>query len=114
MELIAGESKLNFSQSESLVLMEGSMRLANLTEYEKVADFLTKCQQEVEDKLILDFSNLNFLNSSGITTLSMFILKVKKQGNPNLFIVGSNNIAWQGKSLKNFNKLWQAVTVEFK
>ncbi len=114
MELIAGESKLNFSQSESLVVMEGSMRLANLTEYEKVADFLAKCLDDTTDKLTLDFSNLNFLNSSGITTLSMFILKVKKLGKPSLFIIGSNSIAWQGKSLKNFNKLWQEVTVEFK
>jgi len=113
MVLIAGESQLTFNNFTSTVVFEGSMRLANLTEYEKVSEFLKDSAKSVEKNLILDLSRLNFLNSSGITTLSMFIIGLKKLQVTKLKVIGSHSISWQEKSLPNFNKLWHEVEIAF-
>ena len=112
MELEVGDSKLTYNQNQKTVVIEGSMRLANLSEYEVVSDFLNKISEEADDNLKLDVRNLQFLNSSGITTFSMFILSCKKSGKPKLKVLGSNDISWQEKSLRNFKKLWDDVEVE--
>ena len=112
MELEVGDSKLNYNTNQQTVVIEGSMRLANLSEYEVVGDFLNKISEQANDHLTIDVRNLQFLNSSGITTFSMFILACKKQGKPKLTVLGSNDISWQEKSLRNFKKLWDDVEVE--
>lgn len=111
MELKAGESILKYNPADQTVTMEGSMRLANLMEYDKISVFLNDAATQASDKLTLDMTKLNFLNSSGITTLSMFILATKKKQNPKLNILGTALFAWQEKSLKNFNKLWNEVEI---
>ena len=111
MELKAGESVLKYNATDRIVVMEGSMRLANLTEYDKIGVFLTQAATQAGEQLTLDMTKLNFLNSSGITTLSMFILAMKKKQQPKLNILGSTLYAWQEKSLKNFNKLWADVVI---
>ncbi|MFP4621739.1 MAG: slr1659 superfamily regulator [Bacteroidales bacterium] len=111
MELEVGDSKLTYDRNQHKVVIEGSMRLANLTEYEVVSDFLNKVSEQANDGLTIDLRNLEFLNSSGITTFSMFILSCKKQGKPKLKVLGSNDISWQEKSLRNFKKLWEDVDV---
>jgi hypothetical protein len=112
MELIAGESKLTFNEADSLLVIEGSMRLANLMEYDKVGAFLMGCAEKSATKLTIDMRKLTFLNSSGITTLSMCILNLKKKQTPKLLFLGSLEFAWQEKSLKNFTKLWADASVE--
>ncbi|MGM0532393.1 MAG: slr1659 superfamily regulator [Bacteroidota bacterium] len=112
MELNVGDAKLNYDKSQNTIVIEGSMRLANLSEYEVVSDFLNKVVEQANNSLKIDLKNLQFLNSSGITTFSMFILSCKKQGKPKLKIFGSNEISWQEKSLRNFKKLWDDVEVE--
>ncbi len=112
MELIAGESKLTFKESESLLVMEGSMRLANLMEYDKVSLFIMECAEKSPSKLTIDMRTLSFLNSSGITTLSMCILHLKKKLTPSLLFLGTTDYAWQDKSLKNFTKLWADAKVQ--
>ncbi len=111
MELTAGESILKFDKQNSILIMQGSMRLANLTEYDKVLKFLNEITNMVSDVLTVDMKNLTFLNSSGITTLSMYILGIKKIGKPKIIVLGSNKVSWQDKSLNNFHKLWADVTI---
>jgi len=111
MELLAGDSKLVFDKPSNTVIFEGSMRLANLTEYEKVSIFLQEVVKIAETNLILDLKKLLFLNSSGITTLSMFILSLKKEKKVRIKVIGTYSISWQEKSLPNFNKLWNEVEI---
>lgn len=112
MKITAGDSILTFTEQEQTAVLEGSMRLANLTEYDVVLEFLNNISEKINDTLILDLRELKFLNSSGITTLSMFILDKKKLNKPKIVVIGSNQISWQEKSLKNFNKLWNEVQIK--
>ena len=111
--LIAGDSQLHFQPEAQTVVLEGTMRLANMREYDVVAQYLDACRAVCPDNLTMDLRKLLFLNSSGITTLSLFVIQCKRQGQPALQILGSKNTAWQEKSLPNFSKLWTAATVVF-
>lgn len=112
-ELEAGNSKLVFDEGANLITISGSMRLANIQEYEKIKQFLFDSCQGL-DEVKVDVSGLEFLNSAGITTLSMFILTKKKEANIKVTFVGSKSVFWQEKALENFSKLWSEVNVDIK
>lgn len=62
--------------------------------------------------MTLDLRELAFLNSSGISMLSKFVLSVRKKKGVQLVVLGSNDMPWQGKSLKNLEKLLPGVKLE--
>ncbi len=108
----AGDSKIEFIAEQAMFIFSGSLRLANMSEYDKVAAFLNENIQDREGRLLMDFRQLQFLNSSGITTLSLFILGCKKKSNLSLTVKGDPNVSWQQKSLANFKKLWSDVSLD--
>ncbi|HLU94045.1 MAG TPA: hypothetical protein VKZ54_07970 [Membranihabitans sp.] len=110
--LNAGESTIIYTPSDSILTFEGSMRLANMKEYDVVAEFLRESTESSPTELIMDLQSLRFLNSSGITTLSLFILNCKKMGNPKITVLKSDSISWQQKSIANFKKLWNEVEIK--
>lgn len=110
-KLIAGESSITFHEAESLLTFDGSMRLANMKEYDVVAEFLRESSESSPTELTMDLRSLRFLNSSGITTLSLFILSCKKNGNPQITVLKNDSISWQQKSVTNFKKLWDDVEI---
>ncbi len=112
MILHAGDAKVTYDKENQDVKFEGSMRLANMKEYDQVTEFLKENTNGLAGKLTLDFTELQFLNSSGITTLSLFILNCKKKGDVELLVKGSKDVAWQQKSLANFKKLWSDIHLE--
>ncbi|MBY5957180.1 hypothetical protein KUV50_03470 [Membranicola marinus] len=109
--LNAGDAIITYNESESKMVFEGSMRLANMKEYDVVSSFLRKSIDDTDDPVVLDLRLLQFLNSSGITTLSLFILSCKKAGKPQIKVLGSESISWQQKSISNFKKLWNDVEI---
>lgn len=109
--LNAGDATIIYNEPESVIVFEGSMRLANMNEYGIVSEFLKESTDTSDEHLTLDLKSLEFLNSSGITTLSLFILNCKKAGNPQITVLGDNSIPWQQKSISNFKKLWNDVEI---
>src|SRR5690554_2822097 len=107
--LTAGDTEIKFDESNSLVIFKGSMRLANMKEYGVVTNFLKESANISKEELTLDLKDLEFLNSSGITTLSLFVLDCKKSGTPKIKVLRSETISWQKKSISNFKKLWSEV-----
>jgi hypothetical protein len=109
--LNAGDATIIYNESESVIVFEGSMRLPNMQEYSVISDFLKEATDASDEHLTMDLKSLEFLNSSGITTLSLFILNCKKAGNPQITVLGNNSISWQQKSISNFKKLWNDVEI---
>ena len=109
--LNAGDATIIYNESESIMVFEGAMRLANMKEYDVISEFLKESTVTSDKHLTLDFKSLEFLNSSGITTFSLFVLNCKKAGNPKITVLGNNSLAWQQKSISNFKKLWNDVEI---
>ena len=113
MTIQAGDATLIYNNESKTLKLKGSMRLANMQEYDQITVYLKEIANTNPGHLHLDFSELQFLNSSGITTISLFILACRKNNNPTLTVLGSKEISWQQKSLSNFKKLWNVVLLEW-
>ena len=102
---------LNHDEENNSISISGSLRLNGLEEYMPVLEALTNGISGC-DRLTLDISELQFLNSSGIAMLSKFIIEARGKEKLELKIVGSSKIPWQGKSLKNLQRLYPALELE--
>ncbi|MBL1208747.1 slr1659 superfamily regulator [Geminocystis sp. GBBB08] len=103
---------VDFIPSENTVKFNGSLRLNGMKEYEPILEILDQGLQEANSPLILDLTSLDFLNSSGISMFSKFVIKVRNQQKINLIIMGSQKIPWQSKSLKNLQRLMPSLVLE--
>ncbi len=113
MQPIQGEGYLvEFDPNGDRVRMSGSLRLGGLSEYAPISDLLDQAI-DGREALTLDLRALEFLNSSGIATLSKFVIHVRNGKTCQLTVVGSNAIPWQGKSLNNLKRLMPSLELVF-
>ncbi|PZD71321.1 hypothetical protein C1752_06600 [Acaryochloris thomasi RCC1774] len=94
------------------VHIQGILRLSGMKEYDPIMEFMLEALGGAE-QFTLNLQGLEFLNSSGISMLTMFVIKVRQQGNVKLQIQGSETTLWQTKSLKNLKRLMPSLSLEF-
>lgn len=110
MEITHDDYCVQYDQASSTVSCTGSFRLHG-DEYKPILDLLTSAADSKSATLTLDVRALQFLNSSGINTLSKFILQVRKHGVSDVVVRGSTQFPWQEKSLKNLQRLLPGLTM---
>lgn len=103
---------VQYNPEISTVKFSGLLSLGGPKEYAPIADLLAKIVESEPPQITLDLRELEFLNSSGISMLSKFVLSLRKKKNVQPIIVGSNQHAWQGKSLKNLQKFLPSLKLE--
>ncbi len=83
-----------------------------MEEYAPIVDLLNEVTDSSPNMITLDLRKLEFLNSSGINIISKFVIKVRQLKNIQITIQGSKQIPWQGKSLKNLQRLMPSLHLE--
>lgn len=109
MEIKTEEYSITYETDTNTVICEGSLRLSGMDEYTPMVELLNNIVDSGANNITLNLRGLEFLNSSGINVLSKFVIKVRQQGNITMVVVGSNSVPWQGKSLKNLQKLMPSL-----
>lgn len=102
--------RVYYQADTATVVMEGFLRLNGIEAYQPVMDLLMTAA--AHDPCIVDLHQLEFLNSSGISMLSMFVVKVRDRGTTRLSFRGSEAILWQTRSLKNLKRLMPDLHIE--
>ncbi len=108
MKIDSGDYVLDYDERSDKVQIIGSLRLNGLEEYAPVLDVLRECLTSTT-AMTVDLSTLEFLNSSGIAMLSKFIIEARSKDDLSLTLLGSSKVPWQGKSLKNLQRLYPAL-----
>lgn len=87
------------------VYFKGDIALGGPKDYAPIVNLLEQVADSNPPTITLNVKDLAFLNSSGISMLSKFVLGMKKKKATQLVVLGSKKTPWQGKSLKNLERL---------
>jgi hypothetical protein len=113
MEVSGDDYKVWYNSSDASIYCQGSLRLAGTEEYAPIVKVLEHAIAQAPQKITLNLHQLEFLNSSGINVLSKFVIKVRQKESIGITVLGSESIPWQGKSLKNLQRLMPALKLEW-
>jgi anti-anti-sigma factor len=112
MEIKTEQYRVCYDLETTTVSFSGSLRLNGAEEYQPIVQLLGDIADAEAEKITLNLQQLEFLNSSGISMLSKFIIEVRKKAGVQMAVQGSQSIAWQPKSLKNLQRLMPALILE--
>ncbi|MBD1829701.1 hypothetical protein NDI47_10670 [Microcoleus vaginatus GB1-A2] len=112
MEIKTEDYRIWYDPATATVSFVGSLRLRGPAEYAPIVQLLGKVAEVEPAKITLDLQQLEYLNSAGINMLSKFIIEVRQKARVQMAVQGSQHIAWQGKSLKNFQRLMPGLQWE--
>jgi hypothetical protein len=112
MEIKADTYSVHYNTTNKTIIFEGSLRLNGIEEYTPISDLLDSVIIKEPHKIVLNLQELKFLNSSGISMLSKFVINVRKKQNIDLIVIGNEANPWQSKSLKNLQRLMPSLTLE--
>jgi hypothetical protein len=112
MDITHNDYQVYYDEASAIITCHGLFRLRDGTEYQPILDLLIEAADTKAETLTLDVRELQFLNSSGINTLSKFILQVRKHKASQVVMQGSYTHPWQKKSLSNFQKLLPTLRLE--
>ena len=113
MEVKGDSYRVVYDPTTTTVTFDGTLRLRGMTEYDPIVQLLDNVVAQEPDTITLDLRELQFLNSSGINILFKFVIKIRDQSNSRLVVRGSEQVAWQQKSLKNLQRLMTGVKLEW-
>ena len=113
MEIKNETYSIYYNPATTTVVFQGSLRLSGMEEYAPIEQLLNDITDQEPSSMILNLQELEFLNSSGISMLSKFVINIRKKKNIQMSVIGSKGILWQAKSLKNLQRLMPSLKLEF-
>jgi hypothetical protein len=112
MKNINGESfEVRLEEDTVTVSFKGALRLSGMEDYAPILEMLKGTLINPAAPIVLDLRELDFLNSSGITMFSRFVIEARDRAGVNLQFRASESIPWQARSLKNLQRLMPSLEI---
>jgi hypothetical protein len=109
---ISGESfEVRLEESSSTVSFKGALRLSGAEDYTPILNLLKATLTDSAPPIVLDLRELDFLNSSGITMFSRFVIEARDHTGVDLQVLASQAIPWHARSLKNLQRLMPSLSI---
>ena len=98
--------EFSYDSGSSIIKCTGSFRFNNKDEsYTQIVELLNDIAEKATNEVTLDLSQMRFLNSLGIGTISKFVIRLRNQKDTDLKVLASRKLAWQDKFIKNLSRL---------
>ena len=110
-DIVTEDFSFRFDSGSGTLFCSGFLRLEGVTQYQPLMEMMLKAIDACPS-LILNLEELEFLNSSGISMLSMFVVKIRERADLQFTLRGSAKILWQTKSLRNLQRLMPSLKLE--
>jgi hypothetical protein len=112
MREIHGESfEIRLEEQNSTVLFKGALRLNGTEDYAPILDMLKETLVSPSKPIVLDLRELDFLNSSGITMLSRFVIEARDHAAVDVQVLASEAVPWHARSLRNLQRLMPTLSI---
>jgi hypothetical protein len=115
MKNITGESFEVRLEDNSTVFFKGALRLRGTEDYAPILEMLKETLREPSispaGPIVLDLSELAFLNSSGITMFSRFVIEARSHAGIDLHFIASEAVPWHARSLRNLQRLMPTMNI---
>lgn len=111
MEVCGDDYQVSYDPATATITCQGSFRLYGVDGYGPIMELLNHAADQKPATLTLNLKELKFLNSSGINTISKFIIRVRNYKVSDLVIKGNRQTSWQSKSLENLQRLMPNLQV---
>jgi hypothetical protein len=107
MQIQGDKFKVAYHAESVTVVCAGMLDMRGKEGYKEIIEMFERVVAETVSgrTVTLDVKGLEFLNSSGITTIGGFIIKLRNKGEIRLLIQCSNRHSWQARSMKGLEKL---------
>ncbi len=107
MQVHGNKYQVTYDPQAYTIVCKGILDLRGKDGYKEIADMFENVldQHDTSTGITLDVRELEFLNSSGITTLGGFIIKLRKKGGIGLTVRCAGKHSWQERSMKGLEKL---------
>jgi hypothetical protein len=109
---INGETfEVRLDEDNSTVFFKGALRLSGMEDYAPILEMLKETLINPTAPIVLDLRELDFLNSSGITMFSRFVIEARDRAGINLHVLASEAVPWHARSLKNLQRLMPSLNI---
>jgi hypothetical protein len=109
---INGESfEVRLEDDNSTVSFKGALRLSGSEDYAQILNLLKATLVDSASPIVLDLRELDFLNSSGITMFSRFVIEARDHVGIDLEVLASEAVPWHARSLKNLQRLMPSLSI---
>ena len=112
MEINGENYTISYDPDTAVINCKGSLRLYGATGYAEIVELLNRAVDRGPEILTLDIRELQFLNSSGINTLSKFVIRARNKKISKMSVLGASKHPWQMKSLKNLQRLMPNLNLD--
>jgi hypothetical protein len=109
----AEDYQVQYDYISATVDFIGQISLGGPKEYAPIVNILNKAVDSESSVITINLKELAFLNSSGISMLSKFVLGMRKNKGIQLIVIGSKKVPWQNKSLRNLERLLPGLKLTF-
>jgi hypothetical protein len=113
MKIIKDESfEIQQQEDTPRVCFKGALRLSGAADYTPILEMLMGMLDAAQRPIVLDLRDLEFLNSSGITMFSRFVIAARDREETHVEFIASEKNPWHARSLKNLQRLMPALVVK--
>jgi hypothetical protein len=103
---------IEFIPDLNKVIFVGNLRLQSIEKYNEIMEFIVDNVKDSNEPIILDLTNLNFINSSGIASLGMLFIKLREY-DTKIRILASKYVNWHVGSLKDFQNINTNIEIDY-